>query len=383
VRAKTFTSFACAAAFGFTIFTATPSAQAATITEPRTGVSVTAPKGYKLTYANSVFSLAGKAGTAQFTSVRSPLTRAATRKTVLSGVKAKKVSTVTNTAKTFLATAKVKRRPVTIRLRTKAGVTQVVVFRTNARAQAKGLNAKATPFSALDKILRSATGQQIQDFNIGIPTKRYQVPVQNGASATVPNLPGWQYGGTDTGYIYGAHPEDGAFEFGGTVFVSKPGAPTGPGFAVAPLPADPAGALVNAFPAYKALAGTQISIDQVTPITPADASAGFLSQYFEARLSSGGSQFRGIFKMGISDYTFTTWILYFSYAIERINGPSGILSAELGAWSTWNNSAASLQRMQEALRSISETRPVGGGPIDEDVFQNAADAWNEYIRGPQ
>jgi hypothetical protein len=376
-------------------------AGAKTLKEPTTGLTVKAPKGYKLKLKSGVYTLSTKGRYAQFMSFRTPLSMAATGDTILAGIKAKSVKGEKATASSFKASAKVKGRPVALRINVVGGVTKLAIFGGKGGAKASAASfassvglpvartAALTPreIAALTDILRTRAGEPVRDINIGIPTKHFQAPVNNGASAEVPDLPGWQYGGTDTGYLFGGHPTDGAFELGGFIFVNYPNAFTKiPGFPIALLQ-DPQSALTNVFPAWKKLSSNaDIAFTAINPLTGTDGNlgTGFLSQAFEVTLTAGGQTFHGVFNVGVTDNagSIFTWGFYFSYAISRVDGPSGILAALLNTWGTWNNSAASIARLESALKTIQSTRPVGGGPIDSDVFQNAADAWSEYIRGP-
>ena len=107
--------------------------------------------------------------------------------------------------------------------------------------------------------------------------KQFQAPVNNGASASVPDLPFWSYGGTDTGYLYGGHPTDGAF--GGFIFVNYPTSFSPyPQFPTKPIQ-DPQGTLTNVFPAWKKIsANVDVAFQQVNPISGTDGNlgAGFL-----------------------------------------------------------------------------------------------------------
>lgn len=369
-----------------------PAAAADTLTEPSTGLTVTAPGGYAISRDNGVFTLSGKGRYVQFMSIRSPLGVQATGQVLLTGIHATKVTAVKVQATRFSARAKVGGRPVTVRVTQAGDVSVLAVYgrtrtrslrATPTRSRPGGLTARQ--IAGLDRILATRAGEPVPDVNIGIPTKTFQAPVQNGASATVPDLPGWQYGGTDTGYLYGGHPTDGAFELGSFIFVNYPNVPyPAPQFPTAPIQS-PQDALVNVFTAWKRMSGVTISIDQVNGLagTEGNLGTGYLSQAFEARLTINGGQYRGLFNIGVMDNagSFLSWGFYYSYVLARVDGPSGILASLMTTWGSWNNSAASLARLQDALRSLQGTRVPGAGPIDPDVFQSAADAWGAYIRG--
>ncbi len=376
-------------------------AGAKTLREPTTGLTIKAPIGYKLKYRNGVFSLTAKGRYAQFMTIRSPLSLSGTGDAMLAGIKATKVKGKKTTGTRFKASAKVRGRPVVLRLTQAGANTQVVVFGGSGRgraavamAEALGLpTARSTALNAgqiaaLDRILRTRAGEPVRRINVGIPFKHYQAPVSNGASAEVPDLPGWDYSGTDTGYLAGGHQTDGFFELGGFIFVNYPSSPFPyPQYPIADMPL-PDGALQNVWPAWKKLSGNfDVVFQQIVPIagTENNLGAGYQSQMYEALFTVGGRPLRGVFNVGVSDNagSWSTWGLYYSCAAEAVDGPSGILQALFNTWGSWNNSAASIARVQSALQTIAGTRPIGGGPIDPDVFQNAADNWSEYIRGPK
>ena len=54
-------------------------------------------------------------------------------------------------------------------------------------------------------------------------------------------------------------------------------------------------------------------------------------------------------------------------------------AAILRTWATWDPSRDQARRLNQALNSILTTN-VGGGPIDQDVFDEAAEKWDEYFR---
>ncbi|MBI4897613.1 MAG: hypothetical protein HY827_04525 [Actinobacteria bacterium] len=376
-------------------------AGAKTLREPTTGLTLKAPKGFKLKYRNGVFSLVAKGRYAQFMTIRSPLSLAGTGEAMLTGFKATKVKGKKVTDTQFKASAKVRGRPVALRLKQVGVNTQVVVFGGSGKGNAAAAMAdvlgrptvhaaalSAGQIAALDRILRTRAGEPVRRANVGIPFKQFQAPVNNGASAEVPDLPGWDFNGTDTGYLYGGHPTDGFFELGGYIFVNYPSSPFPyPQYPTADMPL-PDGALQNVWPAWKKLSGNyDVVFQQVAPIagTENNLGTGYLSQAYEALFTVNGRPLRGVFNIGVSDNagSWFTWGLYYSCAAEAVDGPAGILQALFHTWGSWNNSAASVARVQTALQTIASTRPIGGGPIDPDVFQNAADNWSEYIRGPK
>ena len=57
----------------------------------------------------------------------------------------------------------------------------------------------------------------------------------------------------------------------------------------------------------------------------------------------------------------------------------GIGAALLRTWATWDPSRDQQRRLSAAVNSIVTTN-VGGGPIDQDVFDEAARKWDVYFR---
>lgn len=101
-----------------------------------------------------------------------------------------------------------------------------------------------------------------------------------------------------------------------------------------------------------------------------------------ATATNAGHTAQGVFLYGAG--TFDTGVdgayaNYLSYAAVNDGTDPRIGAALLRTWATWDPSRDQARRLNEALNSILTTN-VGGGPIDQDVFDEAAAKWDEYFR---
>ena len=205
------------------------------------------------------------------------------------------------------------------------------------------------------------------------------------ATAQVPNLPGWTFNGGN-GVIEGAGPE-GSFAFGVPFFGAVPGtfAANSGSFPTAPFPATAAeglSVLVPQFFARAGLPGVSIQVTGQFPGSEQILGAGYVSGFLTGVASAGGRTASGVFLYGAG--TFDTGVdgayaNYLSYATVIQGSDPRIGGAILRTWATWDPSRDQQRRLNAALNSILTTN-VGGGPIDQDVFDEAARKWSEYFR---
>jgi hypothetical protein len=283
-----------------------------------------------------------------------------------------------------------------LRLRRNGMQTNVQLFGRKAqkRARAGSTSARATDIFgpivtagdvlALDRVLRSRRGARVIPFNLNVPTKRFQAQAQNGASALVPNLPGWQYNGSDTGYLTGGNINQGSFELGGFLLVTypqlaQPGTVSG---SFTTLEA----AIAQQWPQYISLSTNGANQVVVTSAVPIAGTANLLgpnlvSSMYQVAFTINGRPWQGLFTVGAGDaVSGISWGLYYSYIAVPVNGPGGIMQALMNAWGTWNNDAAVSAGLQRALNTVRTTR-VPGAPIDPAVFDYTNQLWTDYIRG--
>lgn len=229
----------------------------------------------------------------------------------------------------------------------------------------------------LAAIVNSRRGGTVIPLNVPFPSRVFQAPVNNGASAVVPNLPGWTYGGTDTGYLYGSHPRFASFELGGLALMNYPGS-------ISPYPGIPSVSPTTPDSLLQALAlskaqQTNLQFQQVQIIAQGHLTSPISGMYL-ARFTANGRPGSGIFSVSNIDNGLA-WYLYYSYIAIDGAAPGGTFDSLVNTWATWNNSDASRARLGNALRSVLTTQ-AGGGPIDQDVFEAANEKWSQYFRGP-
>jgi hypothetical protein len=377
--------------------TAAPaSAKMVTLHDKLSGLSVRAPAGYKLSFDphHGMYLVSNRRRYARFMFARSPFQLKATAAAVVKGLGAK-VSHARQTKHLYSATVRFHHRTGTLRISSLGGNELLVALlgpvsgsgRERAIA-ARTARVSVADIATLSAIVNSHRGGLAVPLNVTLPTRRFTAPAVNGATATVLNRTGWQYGGTDTGYLYGGSTADrAAFELGGVIWVNYPGSPSPlAGFPTFPL-VNSESALVNVMPAWKAIQlNEHIVFDTVAPVA---GTAGLLGPNYDsgmylAHFTINGVGYQGLFTIGTADYSpGLDWIMYFSYVAVSDASPGGIMPALMDTWTTWDNSAASNSRLAIALNNVLTTPPLAGGPIDPAVFQNAANDWDEYIRGPE
>ena len=184
--------------------------------------------------------------------------------------------------------------------------------------------------------------------------------------------------------IEGSGPE-GSFAFGVPFFGAVPGSFAANSFPVAPFPATAGEGLTNLVPQFFArsgLPGIGIQVTGQFPGSEQILGAGYVSGFLTAAVTAGGRTASGVFLYGAG--TFDTGVdgayaNYLSYAAVNTGTDPRIGAALLRTWATWDPSRDQQRRLNQALNSILTTN-VGGGPIDQDVFDEAAAKWSEYFR---
>jgi hypothetical protein len=355
------------------------------------------PAGYKLTYRNGSYTLANRVRFVKLTYGRTPLAVKPTANQIARGMKGRlsKVRAARN-GKSLTARITRGKRVYQLRLRRNGMQTNVQLYGRKAqkRVRRDSTNARATSIfgpiitagdiRALDRVLRSRRGARVIPFNLTVPTKRFQAQAQNGASALVPNLPGWNYNGTDTGYLAGGNLNQGSFELGGFILVSypqfaQPGSVSG-NFTTLEA------AIAQQLPQHWRLSTGGTSQVVVTAAVPVEGTAGTLgpnlvSGMYQVAFTLNGRPWQGLFTVGAGDaVSGISWGMYFSYVAVPVGGPGGIMQALMNTWGTWNNDAAVKAGLQRAMNTIRTTR-VPGAPIDPAVFDYTHQLWTDYIRG--
>lgn len=372
------------------------------------GLRVTVPAGYTLRWNKGTYTLANRQRFVKITYGRSAIALKPTANQVakglkgsLSGVKAAKNGRTLSATITRYTRVRGKRTKVVYKLvLTRRGIRTTIQLYGRKAAARRGVHRRsaatgratdifgpivtALDVAQLNRILQSRRGvPRVIPLNLSVPMKRFQANVQNGASALVPNLPGWNYNGTDTGYLTGGNISQGTFELGGFRLVSYPAFPA-QGTPVAQPDGNPATALAQVLPQHwKAGSGMDATFTNIQEI-PGFAGvlgAGYISSRYQAAFTINGTPWVGVFTVGVSDAVQgISWGFYFSYVAVPVNGPGGVAQALMTTWSTWNNDAAVTAGLNRTMNIIRTTK-VPGAPIDPAVFEYTNQLWTDYIRG--
>ena len=231
---------------------------------------------------------------------------------------------------------------------------------------------------ALQQLVDSVSGGRAAALGGTVALRQFVAP-DGGASAFVPDRPGWSYSGGG-GVVEGVNVDEGAFAFGVTFPVALP-TPFPTGLIVSPYVA-PDVALRTIIPEFYRRSGGQIAVTAATPFpgAPQLLGAPWASGFFSVSLQVGTTPFDGVFLVGtLPSLDGSFWQMYYSYAIVRRGAPAGLGPALLKTWASWNPSIDRQRRVNQTLATILSTN-VGGGLIDQDVFDEAAAKWSAYIR---
>lgn len=358
---------------------------AATLVDPTTGLTVTAPKGYKLSNNNGVYTVKGPHSSVRFIRGRSALNIA---KTVDSFVKLAKIKRASKAKKgsAYKVTGTLSNKPILAQFKPSGEFIDVAIFKAGSakkkNAALRELRADVTiaDVLALQRIVASRRGGITLPLPVTIPMKQFVAP-DGGSSALVPDLPGWSYSGGG-GVISGANANQGIVNLGIPVAVSIPGFfgdPPSSNFV------NSAQAIASVWPQYALrFYGAQV---QVVGISEVPGTRGWFGIGTDSALYAVSFKLNGASWQALMSSWSTTipglsigWYWYHSYIAVRVDGPGGIGAALINTWSSWDNSGASQARLNDALNTLLSIR-VTGYPIDPEVFQKAADDWDEYIRG--
>jgi hypothetical protein len=366
---------------------ATAAAKSKTLRDKKTGFRVKAPKGSKLKRQKSGVYLVRRRGArfaiAPIKTSQSPAAAGAEIARALGATAAKVKSSKSSWSATLSPRKGGAATAVAIRRRGK----RLIVGRTTGRAgAAAGPRATAAITTAeiavLRQLVRSADGGRAIVLGSGIPLRRFTAP-DGSATAFVPDRPGWTYSGAKGG-IDGSNANEGALAFGIAVPILTPGSfGSGTGQFVESPFVGAATAVRTTFPAFiRRAGGGNVAITGLTPFPGAQQllGANFDSGFFAVTMNVNGRAFDGVMLMGTAPIDGQYWLMYYSFVIVRRGADARLGPALLEAWASWNPSADQQRRRNETLQAILTTQLVGGGPIDQGVFDAAAAKWSAYIR---
>jgi len=366
-----------------------------TLREPQTGLTLVAPSGFKIGALNGVYTLTNGKVFARFMLGRSPLSITATASSVIKITKAK-VFSKTSSGGSLIYNVKLAGHSLVMIFSKRQGYISVATYGKGriaaaaSRSRSSGLTTEAAQLpglisandlATLRRAINTQRGGVSVPLQVNIPTRVFRA--LDGTTAVVPNLAGWSFNGGGGGIISGQAVGQGVFELGVPSVVSYPGF-SGP--LISPF-VSAAQAIAQVWPQYTHVyTGVDIQVTGVQEVTGTD---GFLAPDF---VSSGmfgisfilnGEVWQGLMTSGVTPLPgaeLLSFIWYHSFIAVPANGPGGIGPALVNTWATWNHSAADQQRLAQAVKTLLSIHVSGGGPIDPDVFQNAADAWDGYIR---
>jgi hypothetical protein len=365
-------------------FIATP-AFSDTLTEPSTGLTLNAPKGYKLTStAPGMYKLSKGKLYVRFMLANSPLNLSDTIKSFVKISKIKNSVTTKVSSKKRRVSGQLKGKSVVVEFISKNGLLDIAMYGGSSSRRSPSVlepSARAVTvadIARLQAFLRSRQGGIQVPLQVQIPMRRFVAP-DGGSSALVPALPGWSYSGGG-GIIQASNFTQGIASLGVPVVVSRPGFGGSPPISE---PRFPDAAIAVVWPQYvNVVAGAQVQVVSVQQVPGTEGWLGpnFLSALYAVRFNFNGRVWQALMLSGCFDMGSSIgWGWYHSYIAVPVGGPGGIGAALMDTWRTWDNSVASQQRLNQALQTILTTR-VNGYPIDPDVFEKAAHDWDDYIR---
>jgi hypothetical protein len=356
-----------------------PAASARTVKlrDRSSGFSVKAPAGFKLKAKRGIYRITGRG--LRLTYARVPSGGRSPADTGAELVRAAKATAtgVRSSAKRWSARAGGQT------LEVRGSGSKLIVLRYG-RTSSRRAGASQSPgqLALLRRIAGTARGGRTAQLPASIALRSFTAP-DGSATAQVPNLPGWTFNG-GSGVIEGSGPE-GSFAFGVPFFGAVPGSFAAGSFPVAPFPAtagEGLSALLPQFLARSGIPGVNIQVTGQFPGSEQILGAGYVSGFLTAVVTAAGQTASGVFLYGAG--LFDTGVdgayaNYVSYAVVNQGADPRIGAALLRTWATWDPSRDQARRLNEALNSILTTN-VGGGPIDQDVFDEAARKWSEYFR---
>lgn len=352
-----------------------PPADAKTLKDKKTKLKVKAPAGFRLKSKNGIYTVTNGNAYVKFIRGRSPLSTKGTAQAYMKDAKIKKAK-LKKKGKRYFVTGKLKGKEVTVEFRPKGKLLDVITYgvkRGRLALRSRNVSSRAIQPAAplrlvtvgqilgqLQRIANSRRGGTVLPLPVTVPLRRF---TQGGATALVPDLPGWQYSGAG-GAISGGNVNQGAFGFG--LFWPFGG----------PL-LTPDQAIIQAWPAL-APGLTVTGLAQI-PGTEGWLGFNYLSAMYAVRFNLAGRSWQGLILSGTTDPGIGfSW--YQSYVAVPDNGPGGIAQALLNSWASWDPSQNANARLNQALRTVLTT-VIPGNPIDPEVFDRAQQAWVEYIRG--
>jgi hypothetical protein len=340
------------------------------------GFSVKAPQGFKLKAKRGIYRVSGRGLRLTYARVKAGGRSPADTGAELARAAKATPTSVRSSARRWSARLGSRR----VEVKAKGANLVVLSFGRSGRKASAAQN--AGQLALLRRIANTARGGRAAQLPGSIALRPFTAP-DGSATASVPDIPGWTYNG-GSGVIEGSGPQ-GSFAFGVPFFGAVPGSFASTSFPTAPFPATPGEGLTNLVPQFLArsgLPGIGIQVTGQFPGSEQILGAGYVSGFLTATVTAQGRTASGVFLYGAG--LFDTGVdgayaNYLSYAAVNQGADPRIGAALLRTWASWDPSRDQQRRLNQALQSILTTN-VGGGPIDQDVFDEAAAKWSEYFR---
>ncbi|MDC0358223.1 hypothetical protein OAO01_05345 [Oligoflexia bacterium] len=378
-------------------------AWAKTLEDPATGLQVEAPNKYQLTYnGDSTYTIKKKNSKtkANFVIGTTPLSAKLTADDFInaSGMAVSKYSELDDSV---LLAGKLGKKNVQVRFRPVGEVMEVVTYFGNNKKNKKSKKKKKkkkkkggkkktarqalsnqvasltlAEINILDQIIRSRQGGTVVPLPVTIPVRK--LTGADGTSAVVPDLPGWSFAAKD-GIISGGNPSQGIVNLGIPSLVILPGFPH---YGISNSFVSAEAAIAQVWPQAVATLGAQVQVlgVQAVPGTNGWLGTTFASSgMFGVQFQTLGRTWQALFVSGGVPIDAFSWFWYYSYIAVPVGSSPAIGNALMNTWATWDNSAASAKRLQDALNTIKNT-VVPGNPIDPEVFDAIHQKWTDYIR---
>ncbi len=338
-------------------FLGAPSLEAKKLSHRGTGFKVQAPSGFKLKAKKGIYRVSKGRESVTLMRLHSPLSVAETAKSFVKDSKMKRPRTKRK-GKTTTVTGTLKGKAVLVEFKPKGAYVDVAKYipaKRGAKRSAKNIRpVTLADVALLRRIVNSRRGGIVAPLQVTVPMRSFS---QGGASAMVPNIPGWQFSGA-VGGLDGGRLDHGSFALG-------IGIPMG-GYV-------PSGqCITNVWPSL----APGITVTGIVQVPGSIGSLGpsFESAFYNVRFTFQGRTYQALFLSGSNHSLF-----YYSFIAVTVGGPTGIGPALLDTWRTWDPTPALNARLNQITQTILTT-PIPGNPIDPKVFDERQRAWTEYIR---
>ncbi len=356
----------------------------------KSGLTVKAPRGYKLHNSGGVYTVSNRRATLVLIRLRSSASALATGRELARALTG--TASGSGTATRFGARVKVAGRTQVLGVR-RAGSALVVSTIRDARkgGHAAAPRARAALTAAdiatLLRVAGTATGGQAANLSPTLPTTQFVAP-DGRSRAQVPAGGDWKYQGGGGQIIASSASLGAGISLGLPFGVVTPPYPPVSYYPYAPYSPDPLRAAQEIVPDYLNRQGGKVtSLRVVADLAPGLAPTGLATGvgYYAFTMVAGGIPGQGVMYVSVSNQGLDSgfWTVYFSFIVVKQGSDPRIFATLLKTWQSWDPSADQQRRIADTYRTLASIRYNGAGPIDDQVFSEAAAKWDLYIRGPE